>query len=62
MADSTDRKQLIAEIDELLKQQSESTADAIYLGWTREGEAEYTRRADHITLLRVQLAALERAG
>jgi hypothetical protein len=59
MADSTDRKQLMAEIDELLKQQSESTANAIYLGWTREGEKEYTRRADHITVLRIQLADLE---
>jgi hypothetical protein len=58
MADSTERTQLMAKIDELEKEQVEFILNATYLGWTRDLDAAY-ECANHIALLRLQLAELD---
>jgi hypothetical protein len=59
MADFTERTQLMAEIAELEKEQVEFILNATYLGWTRDVEAAFDERANHIALLRRQLAELD---
>jgi hypothetical protein len=59
MADSTERTQLIAKIVELEKEQVEFILNANYLGWTRDLEAAYDKRANQIALLRLQLVELD---
>ena len=59
MADSTERTQLIGKIAELEKEQVEFILNATYLGWTRDVEAAYDEGANHIALLRLQLAELD---
>ena len=59
MADQLERALLVAEIAELQKQHSEAHINAIYLGWTHEGEAERRKRDARIDSLRLQLAALD---
>jgi hypothetical protein len=50
---------LIAEIDELHRQQLDSNVRATYVGWTQEDVAAHEKRADRMSLLKGQLAALD---
>jgi len=59
MADQLERALLVAEIGVLQKQHSEAHINAVYLGWTREGETERRKRDARISSLRIQLAALD---
>ena len=59
MADHSERTTVVAEIAELQKQHSEAHINAIYLGWTLEGEAESRKRDARISTLRLQLTALD---
>ncbi len=59
MADHSKRAAIVAEIAELQKQYSEAHINAIYVGWTREGEAESRKRDARIALLNRQLNALD---
>ncbi len=59
MADQLERALLVAEISVLQKQHSEAHINAIYLGWTREGEVQRRERDARISSLRLQLAALD---
>jgi hypothetical protein len=59
MADSTERPQLMAKIAELQEEQVEFIVNATFLGWTRDVEAAYDERANHIALLRLQLDGLD---
>jgi len=59
MADQLERALLVAEISVLQKQHSEAHINAIYLGWTCEGEVQRRERDARISSLRLQLAALD---
>jgi len=50
--------ELVAEITELQRQQSEDSADAVFGGLTREQEVAHQLRADRLELLVSELAAL----
>jgi hypothetical protein len=60
MAEPSQRALLIAQIATLQREQRESSACAIYLGWTREVEAAYEKQASRIASLRFQLSGLRR--
>ena len=60
MAEPTQRALLIAQIATLQREQRDSSAGAIYLGWTREVEAAYEKRASRIAAMRFQLSGLRR--
>ena len=60
MVEPTQRALLIAQIATLRREQLESSADSIYLGWTREVEAEYEKRASRIAAMRFQLSGIRR--
>lgn len=59
MAPNTKRAKLLAEISKLQHEQSESLADATFVGWTSELEAAQKTRADHIARLLLELNALD---
>ena len=60
MASSKKRAKITAEVTELQKQHSEANIKAIYLGWTREAQAESQKRDARISFLRLQLLALNK--
>jgi hypothetical protein len=60
MAEPTQRALLIAQIATLQREQRESSATAMYPGWTREVEAAYEKRASRIAAMRFLLSGLRR--
>jgi hypothetical protein len=60
MIETTQRALLIAQIATLQREQRESSANTIYLGWTPEVEIAYERRASRIAAMRFQLSGLRR--
>jgi hypothetical protein len=61
MAGSSGRTELISQLQELLKQHSESFTNASFLGWTPDSKSVHEKRADLIRVLCRQLAALDDA-
>ena len=60
MVEPTQRALLIAQIATLQREQRESSADADYVGWTREVEAAYEKRAFRLAAMRFKLSGLPR--
>ena len=58
MATNKTRAEIEAEIEELHRLHVESNRQATFGGWTREAEDEHHKRADRISALYGQLAAL----
>jgi hypothetical protein len=62
MVEPTQRALLISQIATLQREQREFSAGAIYLGWTREVEAVYEKRASRIAAMRFRLSGLPRGS
>lgn len=61
MAFSAKRAELIAELAELRRLQMGANRKADLGGWTRQSEAWHEMRAARISLLRLELAALDKS-
>jgi hypothetical protein len=59
MADPSGRAELLAEVEELQRQQLEANVSATYVGWTEAEVAAHDKRVQRMALLRAQVAALD---
>lgn len=59
MAESPNRKRLVAEMSLLRRQQLESIENAAFVGWTPEAKADHDKRAERMELLGRRLAGLD---